>query len=64
MQASTATAFHSGISTAYKQHYRGMLCKNKSEKSIFPLLCLTGELRERDGDTEIRHRGERQDTLI
>lgn len=39
--------------------------KNKSEKkSIFPLLCLTGELRKRDGDTERRHRGERQDTLI
>lgn len=50
--------------TAYKQHYRGLFCENKSEKSIFPLLCLTGELREKDGDTERRHRGERQDTLI
>lgn len=60
MQAATATAFL----TAYKQHYRGMSYKNKSEKSIFPLLCLTGELRERDGDMERRHREERQDTLI
>ena len=54
--------------TAYKQHYRGMLCENKSEKSIFPLLCLTGELRERErerrrhGEEDIE--GERQDTLI
>lgn len=56
------TASDSGISTAYKQHYRGMLCKKK--KSIFPLFCLTGQLRERDGDTKRRHGGERQDTLI
>lgn len=38
--------------------------KNKREKSIFPLLSLTGRERKRDGDTKRRQRGEGQDTLI
>lgn len=38
--------------------------KTKVRKSMFPLLCLTAELRERDEDVEKGHKEERQDTLI
>lgn len=53
-----ASKSDSGISAVHKQHYREMVCKNKSEKSIFPLFWWTVELRERDGDTERRQRRE------
>lgn len=58
VQAATAPLQH--LTGALSQHINSLIeeccVKNKSEKSMFPLLCLTGELRERDGDTERRQR--------